>query len=80
MLNKREQIINEIKSTRTNGEVELFSKTYVLFNGESLDLIDYFESFNMYVKSMFGKDHDTCGGYLYIDWSLTDLNKYEEFN
>lgn len=82
MLNtyKCNQIINEIKTARANGETELFSKTYVLFNGESCDLIKYFESFNLYVNSMFGNDHDLTGGYLYIDWHLTNLDKFSEFN
>ena len=53
---------------------------YVSFDGESLDLINYFESFNLYVKSMFGPDHDLNGGYLYIDWRLTNLNDFDEFS
>lgn len=82
MLNitKCNQIIDEIKAARANGETDLFSKTYVSFDGESLDLINYFESFNLYVKSMFGPDHDLNGGYLYIDWHLTNLNDFDEFS
>lgn len=79
-ITKKDQIVNEIKSARANGETELFSKTYVEFNGESYELINYFESFNVYVKSMFGPDHDLHGGYLYLDWHLTNLNEYDEFN
>ena len=66
--NKLNQILDEIKLAKSEGKSELFSKTYVLFNGESRELIEYFESFNLYVKSMFGNDHDICGGYLYISW------------
>jgi hypothetical protein len=29
---------------------------------------------------MFGPDHDTNGGYLYIDWYLTNLNDFDEFS
>ena len=78
-ITKRDQIINEIKAARAEGNCEVFSKVYVLFNGESCDLIDYFESFNLYVQSMFGEDHDLDGGYLYINWALTDLSECVEF-
>lgn len=78
-ITKRDQIVNEIKEARAEGKQELFSKVYVLFNGESYHLINYFESFKLYVKSMFGDDHDIHGGYLYIDWHLTNLNDYDEF-
>ena len=77
--NKCEQIISEIKTARANGETELFSKTYVSFDGESCDLIDYFESFDMFVVSMFGEDHDIDGGYLYLNWQLSNLSEYDEF-
>ena len=75
-INKCNQIINEIKEARAEGKTELFSKVYVLFNGESCELINYFESFKMYVNCMFGENHDLEGGYLYIDWHLTDLSEF----
>ncbi len=78
-ITKKNQIVSEIKAARAEGKHELFSKVYVLFDGESCELINYFESFNLYVKSMFGKDRDLNGGYLYINWQLTDLNNYNEF-
>ena len=78
-ITKKDQIVSEIKAAKAEGKHELFSKVYVSFDGESCGLINYFESFKMYVNSMFGPDHDLDGGYLYIDWSLTDLSNYDEF-
>ena len=79
-ITKKDQIIEEIKTARNNGETELFSKVYITFDGESCDLIEYFESFDLYVKSIFGEHHGIFGGYLYIDWHLVDLSEFDEFN
>ena len=73
---KLERILLEMKEANSKGETELFSKVYVQFNGESRELIEYFDSFNIYVNSMFGPNHDLDGGYLYINWQLSDSEEW----
>ena len=69
-----------MKEARSNGEQELFSKVYIDFSNDNTHaMTKYFESFGCYVNWTFGENHDTCGGHIYLDWHLTNLNEYKEF-
>lgn len=73
--NKVDQIIQEIKEAYMNGKVDLFSKVYVNFRDDDCyDISNYFSSLGMYVNWMFGEDHDTNGGYIYLNWQTCEFD------